>query len=131
MNPDIKARWVAWLRANVDKQGRGRLQGPDGFCCLGGLCELAVEDGVILSRESEDEPGAIEYGDEVNGWDSSVLPLTVICWAEIEDAACGDLIVILRVPSGDGFATETNLTNLNDGLNWDFNQIADIIDEQL
>lgn len=57
MNPEIKARWVAWLRANVDKQARGYLQrldpsdhSPAGFCCLGGLCEIAVQDGIIQSR---------------------------------------------------------------------------------
>ena len=37
MNPQIKARWVQWLRDNVDKQGVGALNDSGKFCCLGGL----------------------------------------------------------------------------------------------
>lgn len=48
MNEEIKARWVAALRDPEAKQGRGRLGYADGRrCCLGVLCDLAVQDGVI------------------------------------------------------------------------------------
>lgn len=48
MNQEIKARWVAALRDPDAKQGRGRLGYADGRrCCLGVLCDLAVQDGVI------------------------------------------------------------------------------------
>jgi hypothetical protein len=52
MNPEVKALWVADLRANPDAQGVGYLDYalPDGQrrqCCLGRLCLLAVLAGVI------------------------------------------------------------------------------------
>jgi hypothetical protein len=42
MNPEIKAKWIADLRANPDLQGRTYLRRTrDGkFCCMGRLCEI-------------------------------------------------------------------------------------------
>lgn len=50
MDKKIKKRWVAALRSGKYKQGKGALHNRQNeFCCLGVLCELAVEDGVIPS----------------------------------------------------------------------------------
>ena len=46
MKPEIKQRWVAALRSGHYKQGPSALRRDDRFCCLGVLCDLAVQDGV-------------------------------------------------------------------------------------
>lgn len=155
MNQEIKARWVAWLRANADKQSVGRLNRvtsddepnhPVGFCCLGGLCEIAVQDGVIEARTKElsahrystDYGQLVEYGkfDElsVENYDPSdtVLPKSVREWAGLTDS---DPTVTITDENGKVRTTEhgdvTTLTHLNDELRYNFNQIADIIEAQL
>lgn len=48
MNSDIRRRWVAALRDPESVQGRDALGTTSGKrCCLGVLCDLAVQDGVI------------------------------------------------------------------------------------
>ena len=48
----VRALWAADLESGLHKQGCGALHqslatGGDAFCCLGRLCVLAVENGVI------------------------------------------------------------------------------------
>lgn len=40
MNPELKAKWVAALRSGEYEQITGSLKEPDGYCCLGVLCEV-------------------------------------------------------------------------------------------
>jgi hypothetical protein len=51
MKKEIAERWVAALRSGEYKQTKNILGRVDGdekyYCCLGVLCELAVEDGII------------------------------------------------------------------------------------
>lgn len=48
MNKRIAARWVERLRSGEIPQGVRHLGAVDGKrCCLGVLCDIAVEDGVI------------------------------------------------------------------------------------
>ena len=52
MKREIAEKWTAALRSGEYEQGQGQLhkrniEFPDCFCCLGVLCELAVEEGVI------------------------------------------------------------------------------------
>ncbi len=51
MNPIIKAEWLTALRSGRYPKGKGRLVTDNGgkktYCCLGVLCELAVEAGII------------------------------------------------------------------------------------
>jgi hypothetical protein len=138
MNPEIKARWVAWLRANADKQTQGRLcrvTGVDaGYCCLGGLCEIAVEDGIISKEIVEDHmfDGALmgKYGTESESEDfltrcraisHTILPSAVTTWAGVEDHDPKVTVNGYLLP----------LTYVNDNMRLNFNQIADLIEEQL
>lgn len=130
MNPDVKAKWVAWLRdpENVQGQGQLRIRESDGpaHCCLGGLCEV--------------------YRDEVGGyWDSTVFPFVtgdafvdvtgegrdtmltggVIEWAGLTSAVAQ---FAPRRVNGDEIYAE-NLVTLNDTANWSFAEIADFIEE--
>jgi hypothetical protein len=74
MNPEIRARWVAALRSGEYRQGDGHLRMGDRLCCLGVLCELAVEDGVVNGVQLSD--GLWEYNGSA-GW----LPPAVVDWA--------------------------------------------------
>lgn len=53
MRKSVRARWVAALRSGEYQQGYSALHAvtPEDehrFCCLGVLCELAVQDGVEI-----------------------------------------------------------------------------------
>ena len=70
MNAETKARWLARLRDGSRRQGRNRLEtieedGASSFCCLGVLCELAVEDGVI-ARSLDEVTGIVKYDGDAN-----------------------------------------------------------------
>jgi hypothetical protein len=56
----LKDKWVAALRSGKYEQGRGALN-HNGFCCLGVLCEVAVEIGFPIMRK-ESASGGITYG---------------------------------------------------------------------
>lgn len=86
MKEEIKALWTADLRANPDAQGFGALDYFDAHgkrkqCCLGRLCMLAVEAGVIP------QPTRLGYkfvyGDDAGGTSDQVLPYAVQQWSGI------------------------------------------------
>ena len=120
MNPEIRTRWVAALRSGDYKQGWGWLRsGSDEYCCLGVLCELAVEDGVIAPPSySETSDGhssdAYSYGGK-----QATPPEPVLEWAGLEHLTI----------SNEG--RTTSLIRANDILQWKFDRIADVIEEQL
>ena len=68
MNPEVKEKWLAALRSGEYLQGIGSLRrynsvtGESRYCCFGVLCELALEQGVISSR---DESGGITAYDGI------------------------------------------------------------------
>jgi hypothetical protein len=119
MNPDVKAKWLEALRSGKYRQGGGflKINGKNGaedrFCCLGVLCELAVEAGVTerLSEGYETRYGV--SGDDTN---TAVLPGHVRQWAGL-DSHAGSY--------GNG---DRSLTGDNDG-GVPFNDIADIIEK--
>ena len=133
MKEEIKARWLAALRSGKYKQGRGRLArksdaGEDQFCCLGVLCELAVEDGVI-DRIQGEEVESIRYGKKDERWlqETSYPPAAVLSWAGLDS----------RNPVvGEG---GLSLSHYNDGFAMartdirprSFNEIADLIERDL
>src|SRR3954466_4218538 len=81
LRPEVKEKWVAALRSGEYKQGRSYLhsQNPDGedrFCCLGVLCELAVQEGrVAVNQEGQAAGGvtAFYYGNSISYPDDSLL----------------------------------------------------------
>jgi hypothetical protein len=143
MNEAIKERWLAALRSGKYKQGRGKLKTVDDeYCCLGVLCELAVEDGVIGSFISPYEtsvwvysPGDVEHPDTESG----VLPKQVAEWAGIPSS--NPYVSITKEEASrmdahkvdyrsDGEPSDSTLACLNDG-GLVFNQIADVIEREL
>lgn len=113
MNAEIKALWIADLRSGKHKQTTGLLQSRRGFCCLGRLCELAVEAGVI--------PKPVSNGpwEEYDG-EGSVLPNSVMKWAELETATAH---------YGVGHPNKSRLSEDND-KGKTFAEIADIIERE-
>ena len=114
MNATIRDQWVAALRSGQHRQGFGRLVhrrliGPY-HCCLGVLCELAAQAGVVTrlptcgSYVSSDGEVAVAY-----------LPLKVRQWAGLPH---------------DGSGLEEQVRTMNDCCNCTFAQIADVISTQ-
>lgn len=118
MNRAIKERWIAALRGGDYRQGHGVLRSSGNeYCCLGVLCELAVQEGVI----PEPQPWSHDPERYVYGEDTVLPPAEVTDWAELGSAN----------PGVDG----EYLTTYNDGEDdlpaESFSQIADRIEHSL
>lgn len=117
MDPVVKAKWTAALRSGNYQQSteylQRRVDGESYYCCLGVLCELAIEARISVS--------ATEHTSSTRGIDSYVLynggvglpPDTVVAWARLEEEDIQDLIM------------------MNDEKNISFHGIAKHIDENL
>lgn len=114
MNPEVKTKWLAALRSGQFKQGRGRLARvtPEGeeFCCLGVLCELAVQEGVAKRK--------LDWEIFVYDFSEHYLPETVAEWSGLDDG------------QGCRPGTFDSLSVLNDDRCYTFDQIADIIEAE-
>lgn len=142
MNPQIRAQWVAALRSGEYQQTNDYLHVRGvGYCCLGVLCELAAQAGVIdadevaIGERNDAEVEVTSYGDA--SWRSEQhLPKPVIEWAGIvqERSNFGDASdPFVRRPEGlpDGAVGSlgyVSLVALNDSAGWSFEQIASAIE---
>lgn len=76
---EIRKAWVAKLRSGEYKQASSRLRTIDNrFCCLGVLCELAVEEGII--QPATLGPEGYEYGKDEMSPVTAVPPPKVVEW---------------------------------------------------
>lgn len=112
MDPEIRAKWTAALRSGDIEQAHEALRDGDGRCCLGVLCDLAVEEGVIRPPVWDDDDGWLYDGIQ------DVLPLSVAKWARMPSSTNNP-----DVPGNPGHT----LAERNDE-GWTFAQIADAID---
>lgn len=125
MNPNIKAQWLDALRSDEFEQGTGTLtrvndDGTKSHCCLGVLCELAADAGVVQRTvdETQVEQGIVGYTDGQNGAEVSILPHAVADWAGLDRWGNPDRYIDLNLPG------------LNDsGQSFDY--IADVIENSL
>lgn len=118
-----RAKWVAALRSGQYEQGTNYLS-PDGlsYCCLGVACELAADIGVVR-RLNDGYP--VAYRD-ANTERDDMLPLSVQEWLGLaSDNAATVATHRSDDPDDCGYNT---LAELNDELDWNFNQIADLIE---
>lgn len=108
MNPEIKNRWIADLRANRNLQCTQALQYEGKFCCLGRLCEVVgiSFDEVMKQYYLEVDDVDVQYFNE-----------------ELPSALLDQLGLISQ--------QEQALIELNDTELWNFHQIADWIEENL
>ena len=127
MNPEIKKEWTERLRSGIKKQGNGLLKRrlPDGtfeYCCLGVLSELVDPGSEREPIDTTYPPGSLEF----DGYVYLLSPKIA------EAAGLEHRDPHIRV--GDKVY---GLSDLNDGLEdgslkpFTFDQIADLIDEQL
>lgn len=121
MNPEVKELWIDRLESGDIPQTTSKLGTEDGArCCLGVLCDIAVENNII-------GPPIVNYGviAYVVGegpdayFESGILPPPVMKWAGLDD------------PRGSfGDDTDDILTFLNDSGST-FSEIAQVIREKL
>lgn len=125
MKEDIKNTWVNALRSGKYKQGKNLLKletnGQYNYCCLGVLCELAVENKIIEESSIKHflfpSPGGSHYFE--NG--KSYLEDKVLEWSGIST-------------NNGKFDTDKNglpitLAKLNDDEGYTFEEIANVIEE--
>lgn len=120
MNKTIAKKWIKALRSGAYEQGQDMLVTPtDQFCCLGVLCNLAVDAGVGKWVKGDVDSQGNEYGFVVTKSDASSyeLPEAVRTWAGMKSED-GRLPFI------------HSLAYLNDG-GATFEEIADIIEANI
>lgn len=123
MKPEIKQRWIEALRSGKYEQDRGVLRSvqTDGFCCLGVLCDLYIQDHSDAQWEQDLENGRFAIHGE-----TGVLPSNVVTWAGLSDTNPG----VKVLDDDDTGYCSSSLAGLND-LGRSFEQIAQVIEEQL
>lgn len=147
MNPDVKALWLERLRGNDYRQGQSALarkvaEYPDGLddpprvvtkhCCLGVLCEMAVEQGIVERLVLAERFGYVVDTDRVGRYPATTEPpRAVLEWAGL---SVHDGLVTLDVDMVPGYDSEGDpitLAALNDSGSFPFARIADLIEENL
>jgi hypothetical protein len=126
---EIKERWLEALRSGNYKQGARRLRGTDDtFCCLGVLCDLAEQEGVVTHELPESPNTSYAYAyigtrafDEFEFSSTTTLPKAVATWAGLDS---GNPSVVIDDEE------ERSLAGINDE-GADFSEIADLIEEHL
>lgn len=89
MKGSVLDELVKRLRSGEYAQGTGALRvraasGRDLYCCLGVMCEMAVEDGVIERKSNSDVGSAYSYSSGMGEYEyNAYLPPAVIDWAGI------------------------------------------------
>lgn len=122
MKQDIKNRWLARLESGDIKQTKRFLGRPNGSrCCLGVLCDIAVEDGIISPPIVEEDTHGFGRTYEYLNYagNSGELPEEVVAWAGLNSANPE-----YHVRGG---AATSNLASLNDASKYNFKKIADVI----
>jgi hypothetical protein len=111
-------KWVKALRSKKYKQGRLNLHNKDNtFCCLGVACELSVPGWWKLTPDEV----------EVSSWihaQNQYLPTPVMKWLGLDSA---NPMVSEKMAN---MVSEKSLTELNDDLEYSFDEIADLIEKE-
>ena len=117
MDKKIKKEWVAALRSGKYKQTQGYLCADGGFCCLGVLCDIAIDaDWELVSSNYDDE--TVE------------APEAAVAY-EIEDCMYGLPDILTEKIGAEANVDFTHiLPNMNDAGS-SFSEIADYIEENL
>lgn len=134
MKKTVRNKWVTALRSGLWPQCHGNLrqaggqfaETETGYCCLGVLCEIAANEGVV-NRQYNPRSGYWAYGADT---ETGVLPREVVEWAGLTD---DDPFV--PAPEGwedsDLAGGSICLTTVNDDLKLSFTEIADLIEANL
>jgi hypothetical protein len=127
MNEAVKSEWIKRLRSGDYAQTKELLRDDKGYCCLGVLCQIAIENEVIPDWEVTVTPEFNAYSlstvDPENGsshFDDSTLPWAVVKWSGLDN-------INPYIHEPDGYSRPISEPNDN-GM--PFSEIADMIEEQ-
>lgn len=133
MKPIIKERWIAALRSGVYSQNTlGFLRTEAGYSSLGVLCDIFAKDNGLEWKEDFhleiDEEGNTQLIYRLEGTEEIVdLPTHVAVWAGLDfnniPVVCPHLLIRLE-----GRQFPLGITELDDE-GWDFNRIAQVIEQ--
>lgn len=143
MNIQVKDKWLNALRSGDYKQEQGKLRSDEGFCCLGVLCDLYIQENELKWEEDI----KLIYDDELKEYvkvsshdkyyfdgESEFLPKSVMEWAELHRnnpyVRVDNSIEYEDNEEGVKWESEDQISDLNDN-GYTFDQIAWIIETQL
>lgn len=112
MKKEIADKWIAALPQY--KQCQALLNDGEGYCCLGVLCEVAMENGVKIKKSRLGGRVGVAYNSEV-----AILPTSVIEWAGMSSDN--------GTFKGPHDGIMNSLSSLNDGGK-SFNELAKVIE---
>lgn len=110
MYREVAEAWVSALRSGEYKQGKGALSRDGKYCCLGVLCEIAVNNGLDVEVESDD--GYTYYDGN-----RAFLPGRVVKWSGMNNEFATAMVGVDRL----------DLVDMNDASE-SFETIADVIE---
>lgn len=128
MDPEKKRLWVEALRSGDYQQGKEALRSrDDNYCCLGVLCELAINAGHGC-WDIDEEDSNFKYVSPDGNLSDDFPSVSVMDWAGFGLAPGAKCVVDPLIKKEDGALI--SLSNLNDGGS-SFAEIADLIEVQL
>lgn len=150
MDESVKRRWLEALRSGDYQQTDAYLSRDNRYCCLGVLCEIALEDGVVRKQQPCDSPGEEYFNPKaVEDYSGKVLPEVVSAWASLIDENPTLIVNLHDLPvdvvsrmldlkgtppingnSGEAYY-KLALAELNDIYGLSFSQIADLVEKYL
>ena len=115
MRYEVAKQWVNALRSGKFTQGKGALadHAREKYCCLGVLCEIAIQNGIKVKRLRAETLDETSYDDC-----AAFPPPPIMAWAGLRTEN-----VQLRGAPYD------SLIGMNDG-GGSFEEIADLIEEK-
>lgn len=113
MNPKYKQDWIDALRSGKYKQGKGRLCSDEGFCCLGVLCDVKDPSKWTNLSAMRKPIGTSKYMWSKDAW--MVYGLGKDQMEELDITP----------------EQHDKLIELNDDFGYNFERIADYIEENL
>ena len=120
VNKENMTKWIAALRSGEFMQGKGTLRSGVAYCCLGVACEVfrrETANGDWFPQLFGYERFEFHAG---LGYTVGVLPAAVVAWLGLEETSPS-----VYMPEYDRLIA---LTELNDTRDYDFAQIADILE---
>jgi hypothetical protein len=135
IRPEIKTKWVNALRSGKYSQTKSCLKDDKGFCCLGVLTDIYISE----HENAEWEKVSSEYAEmldlkdrgevsEFNGTAEMLSPEVYKWVSGADDTYYAELKIFLESDFG---PSKVTLWELNDIHEYSFDQIADLIEEQL
>lgn len=131
LNPAFKAAWVTALRSKEFKQGEGCLAKDGTFCCLGVASEVLYRAGAIPRSTVVDLLGRVFHGygaDLDQGLPGpDVYQLAYGPFSPDDESHRHPFDPVVKAPDGQ----RRKLHILNDCYDLTFDQLADLIEDQL